>query len=144
MGCRFLLQCVKVKSESEVAQLCPTLSDPMDCSLPTRLLCPWDFPGKSTGVGCHCLFWALVLLDAQSQQPVKERGGYRQSGNCKLSVSQKLLCKSSTLWSRKKPHGRLHMPSQTQISQLPPPPCPVTVQHELACSLRQEAHSLLM
>ena len=22
---------------------------------PTRLLCPWDFPGKSTGVGCHCL-----------------------------------------------------------------------------------------
>ena len=25
---------------------------------PTRLLCPWDFPGKSTGVGCHCLLWA--------------------------------------------------------------------------------------
>ena len=24
---------------------------------PTRLLCPWDFPGKSTGVGCHCLLW---------------------------------------------------------------------------------------
>ena len=24
---------------------------------PTRLLCPWDFPGKSTGVGCHCLKW---------------------------------------------------------------------------------------
>ena len=23
----------------------------------TRLLCPWDFPGKSTGVGCHCLLW---------------------------------------------------------------------------------------
>ena len=23
---------------------------------PTRLLCPWDFPGNSTGVGCHCLF----------------------------------------------------------------------------------------
>ena len=22
---------------------------------PTRLLCPWDFPGKCTGVGCHCL-----------------------------------------------------------------------------------------
>ena len=33
-GCHFLLQCVKVKSESEVAQSCPTLSDPMDCSLP--------------------------------------------------------------------------------------------------------------
>ena len=42
---------VAVESESEVAQLCSTLCDPMDCSL----LCPWDFPGKSTGVGCHFL-----------------------------------------------------------------------------------------
>ena len=33
-GCHFLLQCRKVKSESEVAQSCRTLSDPMDCSLP--------------------------------------------------------------------------------------------------------------
>ena len=50
---------MKVKSESEVAQSCPTLRDPMDC----RLLCPWDFPGKSTGVGCHCLlqFYSLAF-----------------------------------------------------------------------------------
>ena len=34
MGCDFLLQCMKVKSESEVAQSCPTLCDPMDCSPP--------------------------------------------------------------------------------------------------------------
>ena len=34
VGCHFLLQCRKVKSEREVAQSCPTLSDPMDCSLP--------------------------------------------------------------------------------------------------------------
>ena len=34
VGCHFLLQCMKVKSESEIAQLCPTRSDPMDCSLP--------------------------------------------------------------------------------------------------------------
>jgi len=34
MGCHFLLQCMKVKSESEVAQSCLTLRDPMDCSLP--------------------------------------------------------------------------------------------------------------
>ena len=34
VGCHFFLQCVKVKSESEVAQSCLTLSDPMDCSLP--------------------------------------------------------------------------------------------------------------
>ena len=32
VGCRFLLQCMKVKSESEVAQSNPTLHDPMDCS----------------------------------------------------------------------------------------------------------------
>ena len=52
---------MKVKSEKEVAQSCPTLSDAMDCSLPgsSKILKipqnPWDFPGKSTGVGCHCL-----------------------------------------------------------------------------------------
>ena len=36
---------------SEVAQSCLTLCDPVDCSL----LNPWDFPGKSTAVGCHFL-----------------------------------------------------------------------------------------
>ena len=35
-------------------QLCLTLCNPMDCSLP-RPLCPWDSPGKKTGVGCHFL-----------------------------------------------------------------------------------------
>ena len=34
VGCHFLLQCMKVKSESEVTHSCPTLLDPMDCSLP--------------------------------------------------------------------------------------------------------------
>ena len=34
VGCHFLLQCMKVKSESEVAQLCPILCDPTDCGLP--------------------------------------------------------------------------------------------------------------
>ena len=33
-------------------QVCPTLCDPLE---PTRLLCPWDSPGKNTGVGCHAL-----------------------------------------------------------------------------------------
>ena len=36
VGYHFLLQCMKVKSESEVVQSCPTLRDPMDCSLPGR------------------------------------------------------------------------------------------------------------
>ena len=34
VGCHFLLQCMKMKSESEAAQSCLTLSDPMGCSLP--------------------------------------------------------------------------------------------------------------
>ena len=34
-----------------VVQSCATLCDPLDCK-PTRLLCPWDSPGKNTGVGC--------------------------------------------------------------------------------------------
>ena len=54
VGCHFLLQYMKVKSETEVTQSCPTLRN---CRLVYSpwLLCPWDFPGKSTGVSCHCL-----------------------------------------------------------------------------------------
>ena len=40
-------------SEREVAQSCPSLCNPVDCSPPS---CPWDSPGKSPGVGCHFLF----------------------------------------------------------------------------------------
>ena len=47
VGCHFLLQCVKTKSEREVAQSCLTLSDPMDCSLP--------------GSSVHGIFQARVL-----------------------------------------------------------------------------------
>ena len=47
VGCHFLLQCMKVKSESEVTQSCPTLRDPMDCSLP--------------GSSVHGIFQARVL-----------------------------------------------------------------------------------
>ena len=47
VGCHFLLQCMQVKSESEVAQSYPTLRDPMDCSLP--------------GSSVHGIFQARVL-----------------------------------------------------------------------------------
>ena len=58
VGCHFLLQCMKVKSESEVAQSHPTLSDPMDYSPPA--LHPWDFPGKSTGVSAIAFSSSLI------------------------------------------------------------------------------------
>ena len=51
---------MKVKSQSEVAQSCPT-QRPHGLQ-PTRLLRPWDFLGKSTGVGCHCLLRSLYEL----------------------------------------------------------------------------------
>ena len=40
-----------------VSQLCPTLWKTIDC--PARLLCPWDSPGKNTGVGCHALLQGI-------------------------------------------------------------------------------------
>ena len=42
-------------------------SDPMDCSL--RLLRPWDFLGKSTGVGCHCLL-RIETIDTSNLSPL--------------------------------------------------------------------------
>ena len=115
VGCHFLLQCMEVKSDSEVTQSCPTLYVPMDCSppgsstmgssrqehwsglpfpspmhgsekwkwsrsvvsdssrphglKPTRLLHPWDFLGKNTGVGCHCL---LQCMEVKSESEVTQ------------------------------------------------------------------------
>ena len=56
VGCHFLLQSMKVKSECEVAQSRLTLSN-LQLS---RLLRPWDFPGKDNGVGCYCLLRRVV------------------------------------------------------------------------------------
>ena len=61
VGCHFLVHCTKVKSESEVTQLCPTLSNPMDCSPP--------------GCSIHGIFQARVLelgaiaFSSNSQSP---------------------------------------------------------------------------
>ena len=38
---------------------------------PTRLLCPWDFPGKSTGVGCHCLLWLFKAAAAAAAKSLQ-------------------------------------------------------------------------
>ena len=63
VGCHFLLQCQKVKSESEVAQSCLSPSDPMDCSLP--------------GSSVHGIFQARVL----------EWGAIAFSGGTRLSLT---------------------------------------------------------
>ena len=54
VGCHFLFQCMEVKSESEVAQLCPTLSDPTDCSPPGSSV-HGIFQARVLEWGCHCL-----------------------------------------------------------------------------------------
>ena len=65
VGCHFLLQCMKVKSESEVAQSCPTLSDPMDCSL--------------SGSSIHGIFqarvleWGAIAFSEQQQQQQQQQ-----------------------------------------------------------------------
>ena len=65
VDCHFLLQCIKVKSESEVAQSCPTRSDPVDCSPP--------------GSSVHGIFqareleWGAIAFSVQSTKCWKSR-----------------------------------------------------------------------
>ena len=69
VGFHFLLQCMKVKSESEVAQSCPTLSDPMDCSL----------PGSSIhGISqARVLEWVAIAFSCdQHRQHIKKQRHY--------------------------------------------------------------------
>ena len=69
VGCHFLLQSMKVKSENEVAQSCPTLRDPMDCSLP--------------GSSIHRIFqarvleWGAIAFSSMSRQKAYSHGSKR-------------------------------------------------------------------
>ena len=80
VGCHFLLQCMKVKSESEVPQSCLTLSDPMDCSLP--------------GSSIHGIFQARVLewvaIAFSKRMLTSALFTYSKTGCCCCSVSK--LC----------------------------------------------------
>ena len=53
--------CAGVHAKS--LQSCRTLCNTMDCTIvPARLLCPWDSPGKNTGVGCHAFLQGIFLI----------------------------------------------------------------------------------
>ena len=67
---------------------------------PTRLLHPWDFPGKDTGVGCHFLLQEIFLT---------------QGLNLGLPHCRQTLYHLSQLGGRKHPHGHKSETSQTQI-----------------------------
>ena len=88
VGCHFLLQCMKVISESEVALLCPTLHDPMDCSPP--------------GSAAHGIFQTRVL----------EWGAMKSWGLPGGPVVRNPSSKAGNLglipgWGAKIPHGQL-------------------------------------
>ena len=101
VGCHFLLQCMKVKSVSEVAQSCPTLSDPMDWSLPgssihaifhARVL-EWDAIAFSTYSAIIILFFQifkLVLEKAEESEiklPTSTGSWKKQESSRKISIS---------------------------------------------------------
>ena len=78
VGCHFLLQCMIVKSESEVAQSCPTPSDPMDCSL----------PGSSIHGIFKAKYWSGVPMDPYCLKIVEREKAIAQAlSNCFLSSS---------------------------------------------------------
>ena len=89
VGCHFLLQCMKVKSESEVAQSCPTLSDPMDCSL----------PGSSVhGISqARVLEWGAIAFSQQRLTPLinQDRELLWAQLTCVNSAIQGAACKEA-------------------------------------------------
>ena len=87
---------MKVKSESEVTQSCPTLSDPMDYSLPGSSVL---FPGKSTGVGCHCLL-LYHRLDLWNYSSCKTETLYLLNNAIfsSLPCPWQLPCNSAYIW----------------------------------------------
>ena len=92
VGCHFLLQCMKVKSESEVAQSCPTLCNSMDCSL----------PGSSIdGIfQARVLEWvASAFSNDQSRQHIKKQRHYFAN---KGPSSKKYGFSGSHVWMRRR------------------------------------------
>ena len=49
---------------TKLLQSCPTLCNPKDCNLP--VICPWDPPDKSAGVGCHALLQGIFLTQGSN------------------------------------------------------------------------------
>ena len=74
VGCHFLLQCMKVKSESDVAQSCLTLSDPMD----------WSPPSSSVHgiLQARILEWAAISFSRGSSRPRDQTQVSRIAGRC--------------------------------------------------------------
>ena len=122
VGCHFLLQCMKVKSESEAAQSCQTGSDHMDCSPPgssvhgifqARVLergaIAFSEQAVYTWANQVELFWERVGLDHKSQHtdysPWIEPGLWNRKWNWKriTPTKQVLVCVWKWKWKKKSP-----------------------------------------
>ena len=66
-GLENFMDCMLLLLLSQIFQSCPTLCDPIDGSPPDS--CPWDSPGKNTGVGCHVL---LQCMKVKSESEVAQ------------------------------------------------------------------------
>ena len=75
---------------------------------PTRLLCPWDFPGKSTGVGCHCLLqiWKDTCAPVFTAALFTIAKTWKQP-RCPLSGKWIKKCGTYTQWNRTQPFRRM-------------------------------------
>ena len=63
---------------------------------PTRLLCPWDFPSKSTGVGCHCLLRHKGLGVGNSTEVWSQRAGVKDFRQKSMKI---VFLSSLQLWT---------------------------------------------
>ena len=73
---------------------------------PSRLLCPWDFPGKSTAVGCHCLlhrFSAFSIKLPMAFFTELEQNFYSVYGNRRPQIAKAILRKKSKSWQNQVP-----------------------------------------
>ena len=87
VGCHFLLQCMKVKSESEVAQSCLTLSDPMDCSLPDSSV-RGIFQARVLEWGAIAL--SICIIEKISKEDILYKHLWKQSSYMKRKDFQSL------------------------------------------------------
>jgi len=129
VGCHFLLQCMKMKSESEVAQLCPTLSDPMDCSPPGssiheifRYLKMWQYHKINTrSLEYHCsvllhMCWLSLLRLTGKTNPDFSLLLLRSAPIKAWKVNQNCVCKKYSVqrtWIFESPRIRLVLKNTT-------------------------------
>ena len=108
-GCHFLLQCMKVRSESEVAQSCPTLSNPMDCSPP--------------GSSIHEIFQARVLEWGAIAFSDEKATGQQTSYSLSKVTETSQKCQGGSEQGSTKPYPpTTHPPCPAHPSTTPPVP----------------------